>query len=877
MLKINKILSKKIKSPLSLPGLFPFCHSRESGNPSFLSLRGVKQQSNLNHNGFSLIELMIAITILAMAIFGIFHAYSVGFLGMADARDRTVATNYAREAMEDVKNMDFELVTNENLGTAESVGEKFTRVISVNTENGNLKEITTLVYWNNRNGKTINIETSMYINRTLFNPREAAKIVLYASPYYAVLPSAGVANIIAVIKDLNGNTKIDWTGGNIHFSILGSGYSDEPKNGIGSHLGNLGPGADGIYVTPNEGRAETIFTASGYEILVDGVLQLVQGDVVIKASVILLDGSTVSDTITIAVTLDVVRIELSADPTSIEANGTSISTVTAALKNSGDVTVTNATNDITFNISGEGIFVDSGGSPLGSTTVLMAPSEGTGEATIYVKSITDTPGVATVTASSEGLLSDTVNIITTGDATSISVFVVPDLIYTDNTDGATVTLEIQDNNGNPVEYNGNITLSTSPEDTGKFYINGSYLNPYTFIFNSISPPSITYSSTTTGLITIIAIGDGSISGNTDIDVREALIADTITIKADPKNIFAGGDADSKITATIKQGSTVISNYNNDVTFEIVSDTSSLHDAELSFNGDTYDGIFLTVSVDNVDNYANGEVVIYLKPASYVGICTIKVSTVNSLGTLIDNTIEVGFYSTEDHIELSADPSKMLVDGYTCEVTAKVVDENGNTIISYDGDVTFTILVGWPKIAKFALTGTRSLTKTLVGGEITVDLISQSKAGTVTLKASSFTGMTDIIGYLNIAVDITLINLVKDTPAYSLTEDENRVTFNIDVQGAEVILGEMQVSWSDNIASEILNKIDIGGNEVYSNADGVASGTVVVIIPTDNLPTGISTIEIFFNSDMSEKELIIIFNPNSEYYYPVGFSIPAPLP
>ena len=40
MSKINKILSKKIKSPLSLRGTFPFCHSRESVKPSSLSLRG---------------------------------------------------------------------------------------------------------------------------------------------------------------------------------------------------------------------------------------------------------------------------------------------------------------------------------------------------------------------------------------------------------------------------------------------------------------------------------------------------------------------------------------------------------------------------------------------------------------------------------------------------------------------------------------------------------------------------------------------------------------------------------------------------------------------------------------------------------------------
>ncbi|GAG73805.1 unnamed protein product [marine sediment metagenome] len=34
--------------------------------------------------GFSLIELMIAAVILAIALLGIFHAYSVGFMGMAD-------------------------------------------------------------------------------------------------------------------------------------------------------------------------------------------------------------------------------------------------------------------------------------------------------------------------------------------------------------------------------------------------------------------------------------------------------------------------------------------------------------------------------------------------------------------------------------------------------------------------------------------------------------------------------------------------------------------------------------------------------------------------------------------------------------------------
>jgi len=136
---LNKILLRKIKFPLSL--------------------RGAKRRSNLN--GFSLIELMVAVVILAMAIFGIFHAYSVGFMGMADAKDITVATNYAREKMEDIKNMDFELITNENLGVPEIIDEKFNRVVIVTNEYNNLKKVTTTVNWDDREVK---LDTLIYNN-----------------------------------------------------------------------------------------------------------------------------------------------------------------------------------------------------------------------------------------------------------------------------------------------------------------------------------------------------------------------------------------------------------------------------------------------------------------------------------------------------------------------------------------------------------------------------------------------------------------------------------------------------------------------------------------------------------------------------------------
>ncbi len=114
---------------------------------------------------------MVAVAILAMAIFGIFHAYSAGFMGMADARDRTVATNYAREAMEDIKNMDFgEIVNNPvdpNDPPADIPGTKFKRKVTVADEvAGELKKVTTEVSWFDRNGNSKNVvtETLIYNN-----------------------------------------------------------------------------------------------------------------------------------------------------------------------------------------------------------------------------------------------------------------------------------------------------------------------------------------------------------------------------------------------------------------------------------------------------------------------------------------------------------------------------------------------------------------------------------------------------------------------------------------------------------------------------------------------------------------------------------------
>lgn len=835
MLKINKILSKKIKSPLSL--------------------RGAKQRSNLK--GFSLIELMVAVVILSIALIGIFLAFSNAWMGMANARDRTVATNYAREEMEDIKNIDFDLITNENLGVAELIEGKFNRVVTVIDESSNLKKITTRVFWEDRDGKPKNVETNMLISRTQLNPREAAYIILYADPYYTVLPDSGTANIIAVIKDIKGNTKTNWNGGDIHFSILGDGYSEEPKNGIGSNLGHLGPGADEIYVTPNEGSAEITFTATliGEE--------PVEGYVIIQASIVLPDESIISETIKIIVTLDVVKVELLATPLSIKADGVDSSTVTATLLDSAFDPVNNAINNITLNISGEGTFVDYlDESPL-PNTITITPSGG--KVYIKVKSINDTPGVAIVTATSEGLLSDTVNIITTGVATSIFVSVEPNLIY--EGDNATVTVEIQDINGNPVEYSENINLAISG-GTGTFIDNPVNPGNTPFAYSTFTPTSL-------GILTITASREGLETGTTTIEVGDVLVANNIALTAFPPNIPVGGGISgaSTIKAIIREDLTMVSTYSNNITFEIISDTSG--SAKFS---DYSTSIMLTGS----DYGSDGEATVQLlSSASNVGTATIKVSTTNSEFILIEETVEVAFYSDAHHIILSANPPKMEVLGGvpdTCIVTATIVDEDGTKVQNYNELITFTFLEGYPLSANFLSAGTSSLNKRVEDGVAYVDLISQYNAGTVKIEAESL----GISGSLNIPVGISLT--LEGDPIY---DSENKsVSFNINIVGAVLLLEEMQVSW-DSPNDENLNKIEVEGITIYYIGDDSIDpiGSIVYLGDSNERIADVnveyitlleetSNVKFYFNASMSGKTFEVIFNPYSGNYL---ITITEPIP
>jgi len=824
---LNKILLRKIKFPLSWRGVFSFCHSRlsavpaqtgESGNPSSLSLRA-KQRSNLK--GFSLIELMVAAAILSLAIFGIFQAFGTGFLGMFDARDRTVATNYVQEKMEELKNADFDTVVDE--ASSQIVGDiKFSRNVNVEYIDGstnlivagptNLKRVITTVNWTDRNGVAKKVESSMLLQNTQFTPGDAARISLYADPYNVVLPVTDSTTIIAVIKDKSGNTIFDWDGSDVTFTITS-----------GDSLGTLSDYA----VTPVQGRASVILTSSG-----TGPSAL-EGTIIIKASVTTADGlNTFIDTIAIDVTWGAVKIELIPNPSSIYADGITQSTITATIQNAAGGTVDDGTHNITFTVVGEGALI--GLNPVPSAL---------GIATITLQS-TLTAGIATVTASSPGLFNGSCDVRTSGLPAGITLSASPNPMYSD--DISTVTVTIVDENGVPV------TPIPPSSITINLDVSGGTLNNYLMTFTNENSQTRTFTPTPTETeVEAIVEASGSFDGETKtatltILVKPELLAHHIDLNANPPSIPADGSSTSIITATIKnEDDMTVHNYSGNVAFSILSTI----------------GGTLSEPEPNAVTCVNGVATIILQSGSAPGICQVRAVS----GTLLEKPIDVGFYSTAHHILLTAVPVHIPLGGGnegTSKLTASIVDAGGTTVYNIMGDVNILLsfLSGHNSTAKFKFVKDLNYSVPVWHGMASVDLISLSDAGIATLQAYSYGLPFPYSNILTIYIEKTLKLAVFPNITY-LTGGKI-VSFDIEVQGGDLTIDRMKVTWSPDNLEELTNvNIDVDG-VVSDNSDGMINGVdfdIEAITLSEEIIPPIK-VTLTFDSSIEDKDISIIFYP-----------------
>ncbi len=831
MLKLNKMLSKKIKFPLSLRGLFPFCHSRESGNPSHLSLRGAKQRSNLS--GFSLIELMVAAAILAFIVFGIFQAYSTAFMGMADARDRTVATNYAQEAMEDIKNMDFEKIAT----TTKSVinaNRKYRVDVNVSIESENLKKVSTVVSWKDRNGITKTIDTSMLVHFIEIFASDAAKIVLFTESY-SILNSPITAEyastkLTAVIKDLKGNTITDWgedpNEGPISFSIIST-----------DKFGTL---SDDV-VTPIDGRAYTTFTSN----------ESISGNFginVIEASVYLPDvEEIVTDTTIIKITDGPVKIILEPNPEMIKANTTNYSVITASLVDAAGVTLKKngifESREITFNVSGEG-------NPPTSTKTIPFDSGSNEEATVTLDLYsTGNPGLASVVATATDLESGKTDVLFLGTPVAISISANPNPMYLDD-DHSTISVSLLDING----------FITSPP-TGTITINLDLTTDTNGVITDDSPLIFTSSETEVEVLTrefsgqneagtaiITASGGALPAASVTINVISAIIPEKIKITASSLNVKADGNESSTIKATIYDGSgKIVTNYIGNIVFTITNNTSS--------------AIFLTDSTVQVTNgFAEIEIV-----SSNSGNATVNIGNPDPDNLTIEPSegIVIGFYGDPTSIELTANPTE-IYGAETSVITAVIYDDDNPANIVTGIPITFTTSIG-----TFS-NGDTEITITPADGIAITELSSSGAIGDANIGVIAISGTITLTASATVTFIEEINLLLIDTPIYNSTD--KTVTFNIRVTGKSIDIDEMKVSWVVSSASERLSEIsmkipyDIGVEvDVYNG--NVKSGESVDIV-NQLFPIGKSTIKLTFIKNMLDKTISVVFYPPTTGSYSI---------
>ena len=104
---------------------------------------------NRKKSGFTLLEVLVAVILLAAGFIAILEATSTGFFSAAENENDLVATNLAQEKIEEERNRSFANVINE-VKAPVSGFTAFQREVQVTTPQANLKQVTVIVYWNSK-------------------------------------------------------------------------------------------------------------------------------------------------------------------------------------------------------------------------------------------------------------------------------------------------------------------------------------------------------------------------------------------------------------------------------------------------------------------------------------------------------------------------------------------------------------------------------------------------------------------------------------------------------------------------------------------------------------------------------------------------------
>ncbi|ALS68415.1 hypothetical protein AT395_25065 (plasmid) [Pandoraea apista] len=506
-------------------------------------------------------------------------------------------------------------------------------------------------------------------------------------------------------------------------------------------------------------------------------------------------------------------VSLVANPTSIAANGSSTSALTATVK------------DASGNTVGAGVTVNWSTSA-GSLTGTSSVTDASGIATMTLKSAT-TVGVATVSATAVAG-SKTANVTFVPDTATagvVSLVANPTSIAANGSSTSTLTATVKDAYGNAVGAGVTVNWSTSA---------GSLTGTSSVTDASGIAMMTLKSATTAGTATVTAAAvAGSKTANVTF-VPDMTTAAVVSLAANPTSIAANGSSTSALTATVKDGN------------------GNAMGAGVTVNWTTTAGSLAgTSSVTD----ASGIATMTLKSATTVGVATVTAAAV--AGSKTANVTFVPDTATAGVVSLMANPISITANGSsTSALTASVKDASGNTVGA-------GVTVNWSTTAG-SLTGTSSVTD--ASGIATMTLKSATTAGTATVTAAAVAGSkTASVAFVPDTATAGVVSLVANPTSIAANgSSTSTLTATVKDANGNALGAGIAVNWSTTAGS-------LTGTSSVTNASGVATmtltspTTVGVATVTAAAVAGSKTASVTFVGDPATARVVSLTPPTATAY------------